>query len=253
MLNFDYNTQLEPLIQKEYGRNVQKLAGFLLTIEDRDKRTRLANALIELMREIHPNMREGQDYTMKLWDDLYILTGFDLDVDSPYPPPEKSSLGKKPQTVPYNTHEFKHKHYGHQTVKLIEQASAMTDPDEQLRAMIYIGRLMKSFGQTWTDKNTEDETIVQQLREISKGKLNLDLQLVKSENLFDLESFRRPETGRETSREPRENRGERNGNGGRDNNRSRSTLSTLDKGIKKERNDRGRNQNRNTGRKKGAK
>jgi len=242
MLNFDYNTQLEPLIQKEYGRNVQKLAGFLLTIEERDKRTRLANALIELMREIHPNMREGQDYTMKLWDDLYILTGFDLDVDSPYPPPEKSSLGKKPQTVPYNTHEFRYKHYGHQTVKLIEKASAMTDPDEQLRAMIYIGRLMKSFAQTWTDKIMEDETIVQQIREISKGKLELDLQLVKSENLFDLESFRRLDAGRETPSDSRSD------------NRSRSTLdrSIMDKGVKKDRNDRSRNQNRSN-KKKGMK
>jgi len=191
MENFEYNTQLVPLIQKEYGRNVQKLAGYLLTLEDRDKRTRLAHSLIELMREIHPNMREGQDYTMKLWDDLYILTGFDLDVDSPYPPPEKAALGKKPQIVPYPTHEFRYKQYGYQVVQLIEKAAEIPNPEEQVRAIAYIGRLMKAFNQTWTEKNIEDEVIVQQIREISRGKIDIDIQLVKSEGLLEADNVRR--------------------------------------------------------------
>ncbi len=205
MDNFQYNTQQEPLIQKEYGRNVQKLASHLLTLQDRDKRTRLAHALIELMREIHPNMREGQDYTMKLWDDLYILTGFTLDVDSPYPPPEISALGKKPLLVPYNTHEFKYKQYGHQVVQLIDKAAAMTDPEDQMKAVVYIGRLIKAFHQTWTEKNIEDEVIVQQMREISKGKLQPDLQTIKAENLFEADTIRRFDRDREV-RGDRENR-----------------------------------------------
>ncbi len=199
MEKFEYNTQLEPLIQKEYGRNVQKLAANLLTIEDRDKRTRLSHALIELMREIHPNMREGQDYTMKLWDDLYILTGFNLDVDSPYPPPEKTALGKKPQMVPYPTHEFKYKQYGYQVIQLIDRAAAITNREEQIRAIGYIGRLMKAFNQTWTDKNIEDEVVIQQIREISRGKLEVDLQTVRTESLFEAETVRRFDTRNERS------------------------------------------------------
>lgn len=191
MENFEYNTQLEPLIQKEYGRNVQKLAAHLLTIDERDKRTRLAHALIELMREIHPNMREGQDYTMKLWDDLYILTGFNLDVDSPFPPPEKAALGKKPQLVPYPTHEFRYKQYGYQVVQMVEKAIAITNPEEQLRAVGYIGRLMKAFNQTWTEKIIEDEVIIQQLREMSRGRLEIDLQTARTEGLFEAETVRR--------------------------------------------------------------
>ncbi len=191
MENFEYNTQLEPLIQKEYGRNVQKLAAHLLTIEERDKRTRLANALIELMREIHPNMREGQDYTMKLWDDLYILTGFNLEVDSPYPPPEKAALGKKPQRVPYPTHEFRFKQYGYQVVQMVEKAIAIPNREEQIRAIGYIGRLMKAFNQTWTEKVIEDEVIIQQIREMSKGQLDVDLQTIRTEGLFEAETVRR--------------------------------------------------------------
>jgi hypothetical protein len=199
MENFEYNTQLEPLIQKEYGRNVQKLAAHLLTIDDRDKRTRLAHALIELMREIHPNMREGQDYTMKLWDDLYILTGFNLDVDSPFPPPEKTALGKKPQRVPYPTHEFRYKQYGYQVIQLIEKAAVLTNREEQVRAIGYIGRLMKAFNQTWTDKIIEDEVVIQQIREISRGQLEIDLQTVRTDGLFEAETVRRFDTRNDRS------------------------------------------------------
>lgn len=232
MENFEYNTQLEPLIQKEYGRNVQKLAGHLLTLTDRDKRTRLAHALIELMREIHPNMREGQDYTMKLWDDLYILTGFNLDVDSPYPPPEKSALGKKPQRVPYTLHEFKYKQYGYQVYMLIAKAAEIADPEEQLRAVSYLGRLMKTFNQNWTDKNIEDEVIVQQMREISKGRLDVDIRVVKAEGLFDAENPRRNE------RDNRDSRNDRDRNDKRDNRNDRE--------MRGDRNDRD-NRNRNRG------
>ncbi|MDJ1469209.1 DUF4290 domain-containing protein [Cytophagaceae bacterium DM2B3-1] len=211
MENFEYNTQLEPLIQKEYGRNVQKLAGYLLTIDDKNKRTRLAHALIELMREIHPNMREGQDYTMKLWDDLYILTGFNLDVDSPYPPPEKTALGKKPQRVPYPTHEFRFKQYGYQVIQLVDKAIAITNREEQIRAIAYIGRLMKAFNQTWTEKNIEDEVVIQQIQEMSKGKLTIDLQTVKSEGLFEAEAVRRFDN-RNDRNDRDKNRNNNNGN-----------------------------------------
>lgn len=211
MDNFEYNTQLEPLIQKEYGRNVQKLAGYLLTIDDKNKRTRLAHALIELMREIHPNMREGQDYTMKLWDDLYILTGFNLDVDSPYPPPEKTALGKKPQRVPYPTHEFRFKQYGYQVIQLVDKAIAVTNREEQIRAIAYIGRLMKAFNQTWTEKNIEDEVVIQQIHEMSKGKLTIDLQTVKSEGLFEAEAVRRFDN-RNDRNDRDKNRNNNNGN-----------------------------------------
>ncbi|MCU0352829.1 MAG: DUF4290 domain-containing protein [Cytophagales bacterium] len=240
MENFQYNTQLEPLIQKEYGRNVQKLAAHLLTIADREKRTRLAHVLIELMREIHPNMREGEDYTKKLWDDLYILTGFDLDVDSPYRPPEKTALGKKPQLVPYPNHEFKYKQYGYQVVQLIERAAEMTNQEEQLRAVAYIGRLMKTFNQTWTDKNIEDEVIVQQLREISKGRISLDMQTVRTEGLFEAEPSNRRMDARNDNRNDR-NRSQGLRNEGRNDNRDRGDNQKKDKFKKnRKRNNKGK-------------
>ncbi|QHT69795.1 DUF4290 domain-containing protein [Rhodocytophaga rosea] len=185
MKNFIYNTQQNDLILKEYGRNVQKLVDHIITIEDRDKRNKYAQILVELMRQIHPNMRDNQDYSNKLWDDLYILSQFNLEVDAPYPMPEKDALGKKPKMVAYNTHELHYKHYGRNVELLIEKAIAMENPDDRFNAIIYIGRLMKSFYGTWNKENVDDAVIVEHLREMSENKLNISLEKVKAENLFD--------------------------------------------------------------------
>jgi hypothetical protein len=198
MKGFDYNTQLSPVILKEYGRNVQKLANYINTIEDREKRNKYAQILVELMRQIHPNMREGQDYTNKLWDDLYIVSGFNLEVDSPYPLPEKTLLGKKPKRVGYNTHELRFKHYGHNVDLLIKKAVVMEDPEEQMNALIYIGRLMKYFYSQWNRENVEDAVIVNDIRQLSGGKLNIGLDKVKAEGLFDPTAKDRTDKGRPT-------------------------------------------------------
>jgi hypothetical protein len=196
MEGFDYNTQLSPVILKEYGRNVQKLSNYIITIEDRDKRNKYAQLLVELMRQIHPNMREGQDYTNKLWDDLYIVSGFNLDVDSPFPLPEKTLLGKKPKKVGYNMHELRFKHYGHNVDLMIKKAVLLEDPEEQMAAIIYIGRLMKYFYTQWNRENVEDAVIVNDMRLLSGGKLNISLEKVKAEGLFDPTAKDRTDRGR---------------------------------------------------------
>lgn len=193
MKNFIYNTQQNDLILKEYGRNVQKLVDHIITIEDKDKRNKYAQILVELMRQIHPNMRDNQDYSNKLWDDLYILSGFNLEVDAPYPMPEKDSLGKKPKRVAYNTNELHYKHYGRNVELLIEKAIAMENPDDKFNAIIYIGRLMKSFYGTWNKENVDDAVIVEHLREMSDNKLTITLEKVKAENLFDPSSKEKSE------------------------------------------------------------
>jgi hypothetical protein len=185
MKNFNYNTQQNQLILKEYGRNVQKIVDHIITIEDKEKRNKYAQILVELMRQIHPGMRDSQDYSNKLWDDLYILSGFNLDVDAPYPMPEKTLLGKKPKRVAYNTHELHYKHYGRNVELLIEKAVGMENPEEKQNAIIYIGKLMKNFYGTWNKENVDDAVIVEHLREMSDNRLNISVDKVKAENLFD--------------------------------------------------------------------
>ncbi|QJW92428.1 DUF4290 domain-containing protein [Spirosoma taeanense] len=181
---------------KEYGSSIQKLVDNMINIEDREKRTRYAHILIELMRQIHPNMKDGQDYYNKLWDDLYIMSGFTLDVDSPYPPPSEEALGKKPQRVPYNTHPLKFKHFGRNIDLLVAKAIAMEDPEEKRAFVSYLTRLMRTFYQAWNKESVEDETIYQSLLEISNGKLADDIQLIREQGL--VEATPRERTGDQT-------------------------------------------------------
>ncbi|WP_018620308.1 DUF4290 domain-containing protein [Spirosoma luteum] len=170
---------------KEYGSSIQKLVDNMVNIEDRSTRTRYAHILIELMRQIHPNMKDGQDYYNKLWDDLYIMSNFTLDVDSPYPPPSEEALGKKPQRVPYNTHRLKFKHFGRNVDLLVAKAVALEDPEERRTFVSYLTRLMKTFYQAWNKESVEDETIYQSLIELSDGKLSDDIKLIREEGLVD--------------------------------------------------------------------
>ncbi|WP_128548525.1 DUF4290 domain-containing protein [Larkinella soli] len=187
---------------KEYGSNIQKLVDHLQTIEDREKRTRYAHILVELMRQIHPNMRDNQDYYNKLWDDLYIISNFSLDVDSPYPPPPVDVLGKKPQPVPYNTHGLRFKHYGQNMNLLIAKAISLDDEEERRAFVSYLARLMKTFYSTWNKEAVEDETILQNLDEMSNGKLHEDIQTIRTSGF--VEATPRERTG---DQQPRRNIG----------------------------------------------
>src|SRR4051794_40497389 len=110
--------ELNGIVLKEYGRNIQKLVNHVISIPDRDTRTKYAKTLIELMKQINPNMKDTQEYG-KLWDHLYIMANFELDVECPFPLPEKSLLGKKPMRVDYNMHQLHFKHYGRNIELLI--------------------------------------------------------------------------------------------------------------------------------------
>ncbi len=164
---------------KEYGSNVQKLADHIVTMDDRAQRTLYAHILIELMRQIHPNMRDNQDYTNKLWDDLYIISGFELDVDSPYPPPSKELLGKRPLKVEYNQHHLAYRHYGRNIDLLLEKAVQTEDEEDRLAFVSYIFRLMRSFFNTWNKDNPEDNILLGQLELLSKGKLKAEIDKIR--------------------------------------------------------------------------
>lgn len=170
---------------KEYGSNVQKLADYLVSIPEREKRTLQAHVLVELMRQIHPNMRDGQDYSQKLWDDLYIMTNFKLDVDSPFPPPSPDAVGKKPLQVPYSQAHIRYKQYGKNLLLLVEKAIVCTDPDEKLAFISYLIRQMRTFYNTWNKDNPEDNVVFTQLDEISQGKLREELTYLRQNGLVD--------------------------------------------------------------------
>lgn len=203
------------LILKEYGRNIQKLVNYVTTIDDKEKRTQYAYTLIDLMKQINPAMKEGPEYAQKLWDDLYIMSGFNLDVDSPYPMPEKSILGKKPKRLDYQRHDIRYKHYGKNVELLVKKAISIEDPEEKEAAIVYIGKLMKTFYASWNKDVIDDSVIIDNIKTLSKGALEIDVNKVKENNLFDTSAKDR------NKRSPQQ---QGNGNGGNNPNKRRSNV-----------------------------
>lgn len=176
MLNLDYNTQQPNVILKEYGRNIQKLVTYIVKIEDREERNRFAYNLIELMRQINPNTRDSQDTQNKLWDDLYIMSRFSLDVDSPYPMPEKESIGKKPKPMAYTNHEISFRHYGRNVELLIAKIFETEDPEEHYDGLVKIGKLMKTLYLTWNKDSVQDEIILKHLEKLAKKSIDPEMR-----------------------------------------------------------------------------
>lgn len=181
----EYNTSQQPLILREYGRNVQKLVAYLKTIEDKEKRNQSAATLVELMKQVTPSVKETPETSQKLWDDLFIMANFDLDIDSPYPAPEPEVLNKKPRRLDYTSYDVKYKHYGRNIDLLIKEAIKKEDPLEREEAIIYIGKLMKSFYTSWNKEVIDDSVILENIKTISGGALDIDLDKVKEDNLFE--------------------------------------------------------------------
>lgn len=199
----DYNTSQPPLILREYGRNVQKLVSYLKTIEDKEKRTAYAHTLIDLMRQVTPSFKETQETTQKLWDDLFIMADFELDVESPYPIPERDVLFKKPERMQYLSNNIKYKHYGRNIELLIKEAIKKEDPQEKEDAVIYIGKLMKSFYSSWNKEVIDDSVILENIKSISGGELDINLTKVREDNLFERLYKNKKRTTRTTSKSNR--------------------------------------------------
>lgn len=186
MTMLEYNTQRPEMKLKEYGRNVQMLVKHLRTVEDKETRNKMAYTVVDLIKQLSSGPRDqNNDNMQKYWDDLYIMSDFNLDVDSPYPMPAKEILGKKPQPVNYATGEVKFKHYGRNVELLIAKAISIEDAEEKQTAIYYIGRLMKTFYTTWNRDNVTEEAIADNITQLSEGKLTVDIEHVKATNGFD--------------------------------------------------------------------
>lgn len=170
---------------KEYGSNIQKIVDYIVAVPDRDTRTKQAHILIELMRQIHPQMRDGIDYSKKLWDDLYIMANFDLDVDSPFPPPPKEILGKKPMTVPYNQHRLKYLHYG-RNLELLVLKAILTEGEEDRRSFVsYIVKLMKTLYLTWNKDSVETHTCLDTILQLSGFRLQAEVDYLRQNGIYE--------------------------------------------------------------------
>jgi hypothetical protein len=184
--HFQYANELENVTFREYGRNIQGMARHLLTIEDRERRNRMAITLVELMKQLNPVVGEPNDYYQKLWDHLYVMTEMKLDVDGPFPKPDNEILVKKPMQVPYRKGDARFKHYGRSLELMVEQAMALPTEEERENASIYLCRLMKTFVLTHSKDLVEDNVVIENLKKLSNGKLVLDPEKVAANNLLSI-------------------------------------------------------------------
>ena len=182
----EYNTQRPQIILKEYGRNVQKLVEYIRSVPDKEKRTELAFTLIELMKQLTPSVKEATpENPQRMWDDLYIIADFNLDLNNPFPEPQRDILFKKPKRMDYPQSPIRFKHYGKNIERLITEATKLENPEERNDAINYLGRLMKTFYGNWNKETLDDSVIVNDIRQLSKGALSVDLEKVRGENLFE--------------------------------------------------------------------
>lgn len=210
-MNFDYNTTRNELILAEYGRNVQNMVKYIIELPDREERNKYAQAVIDLMGFLNPHLRDVADFKHKLWDHLHIISGYQIDVDSPYPKPTPEAALVKPNHIGYPQQKIKYKHYGKTVEVMIEKAKAVEEPDRRAAMVQGIANFMKMAYVTWNKDSVADETIFKNLRELSGGQLQLDDNI----NLNKVEF--KPAANR-----PSNNNGRgRNNNKGRQNNNNR--------------------------------
>jgi hypothetical protein len=173
-MNFDYNTTRNDLILAEYGRNVQNMVKYICELEDRDERNRYAQAVIDLMGFLNPHLRDVADFKHKLWDHLHIISGYKIDVDSPYPKPTPEAALIRPKHIGYPQKKITYKHYGKTVEVLIEKTKAVEDPERKTAMVQGIANFMKMAYVQWNKDSVADETILKNLRELSGGELKLD-------------------------------------------------------------------------------
>jgi hypothetical protein len=170
----EYNTQRSKMSISEYGRNIQKMIESLQLIEDREKRNQQARAIIQVMGQLNPHLRDVNDFKHKLWDHLFIMSDFKLDVDSPYPIPSAEILERKPEKLKYAENHIKFKHYGRHIERIIEKACEMEEGEERDYLIKLIANHLKKSYLTWSRDSVTDEEIAAHLLNLSNGKLNLD-------------------------------------------------------------------------------
>ena len=161
------------MIIPEYGRHLQKMVEHAVAIEDETERNKVAKSIIAVMGNMQPHLRDVPDFQHKLWDQLFIISDFKLDVNSPYPKPSKELLEERPETMTYPQNFPKYRFYGNNIKRMIDKALQWEDGDLK-EALIYaIANHMKKSYLNWNRETVDDEVIFDHLKELSGGKINL--------------------------------------------------------------------------------
>ena len=191
--NLQYNTERSRLRIPEYGRHIQKMVDQALQISDREERNKMARAIIGVMGNLNPHLRDVPDFQHKLWDQLFIMSDFELDVDSPYPTPLKELLSARPEPLSYPQNYPKYRFYGNNIKTMIEAALEFEEGEEKEALFFVIANHMKKSFLNWNKDTVEDKVIFDHLFELSEGKIDLrnaNETLTNSDDLIRLSNKR---------------------------------------------------------------
>ena len=169
-----YNTQQKRLALPEYGRNIQNMVDYCVTIEDRDERTRCANTIINVMGNMFPHLRDVNDFKHILWDHLAIMSDFKLDIDYPYEIVKQEEMYTRPPRIPYNNSRIRYRHYGKTLELMIRKATEYPEGPEKDTLVKLLATQMKKSFLTWNKESVDDRKIFKDLDELSEGQIVLN-------------------------------------------------------------------------------
>ena len=171
--DLEYNSERSKLIIPEYGRHIQKLVNHCVSLDTKEERNTMAKAIIDVMGNLQPHLRDVPDFKHKLWDQLHIMSDFKLDADSPYEKPSKEELQEKPDRLKYPKSASKYRFYGNNIQIMIDTALTWEE-GEMKEALVYtIANHMKKCFLSWNKDTVEDAIIFDHLFELSNGKFDL--------------------------------------------------------------------------------
>jgi len=171
--HIEYNSERPKLIIPEYGRHIQKMVDQAIAKETKEERNKVASSIIAVMGNLNPHLRDVTDFQHKLWDQLFIISDFKLDVDSPYPIPKREELQEYPQSLEYPQNFPKYRFYGNNIKRMIDVAIGWEDGEKKEASVFTIANHMKKCFLNWNKDTVEDDVIFKHLFELSEGKLNL--------------------------------------------------------------------------------
>lgn len=186
--DLEYNTEREHLIIPEYGRHLQKMVNHAKALPTKEERNRVAKAIINVMGNLQPHLRDVPDFQHKLWDQLFIMSNFELDAESPYPKPSKEELSESPEPLRYPQNHPKYRFYGNNIKTMIDVANTWEEGELKEALVFTIANHMKKCFLNWNKDTVEDAVIFEHLYELSDGKINL---MSSDEDLSDSSSLMR--------------------------------------------------------------
>jgi hypothetical protein len=170
----NYNYTRKKMFLPEYGRHIHEMVDYLQTINDRAERTRQAYIVIDVMGNLNPLLRDTSDIAHKLWDHLFIMADFDLDVDSPYPIPTRKDLRPKPDKLAYPAKKMMFKHYGQNIERMINSLRGNPDPETARETLENIARYMRTKSYEYNQEHPNNEVIINDIKRMSHGEVAID-------------------------------------------------------------------------------